>query len=212
MPGLDPGIHSRTVEPAAGVTEWIAGSSPAMTTNVVGERECLAILPGRVMKQRGRGALVEHLDSCVCGASSAPRAAFIRPNSSTLPSAGIRRPRAPPASGEAWWRTFPRRHAAKRHPAKGSRPWVDLSGPAEPRLSGRYDTRRPLVCRSFRRSRRARMVPVALRSPMSSGERSVSEDLGGGISSNVPLREGIPDTEMFNCLIAASAPPRLAEP
>jgi hypothetical protein len=32
MPGLDPGIHSVTGMPQSTVTEWIAGSSPAMTT------------------------------------------------------------------------------------------------------------------------------------------------------------------------------------
>jgi hypothetical protein len=32
MPGLDPGIHSVTVTDGIGVQEWIAGSSPAMTT------------------------------------------------------------------------------------------------------------------------------------------------------------------------------------
>jgi hypothetical protein len=33
MPGLDPGIHSATPDQTVTVTEWIAGSSPAMTTN-----------------------------------------------------------------------------------------------------------------------------------------------------------------------------------
>ncbi len=32
MPGFDPGIHSVTSKIAATGTEWIAGSSPAMTT------------------------------------------------------------------------------------------------------------------------------------------------------------------------------------
>src|SRR5688572_4347725 len=32
MPWLDHGIHSVTLPPAATVLEWIAGSSPAMTT------------------------------------------------------------------------------------------------------------------------------------------------------------------------------------
>jgi hypothetical protein len=32
MPGLDPGIHSVALAIVIGVTEWIAGSSPAMTT------------------------------------------------------------------------------------------------------------------------------------------------------------------------------------
>jgi hypothetical protein len=32
MPGLDPGIHSAVGPELATVTEWIAGSSPAMTT------------------------------------------------------------------------------------------------------------------------------------------------------------------------------------
>jgi hypothetical protein len=32
MPGLDPGIHSVTLEADLTATEWIAGSSPAMTT------------------------------------------------------------------------------------------------------------------------------------------------------------------------------------
>ena len=32
MPGLDPGIHSVTSKPFPTDTEWIAGSSPAMTT------------------------------------------------------------------------------------------------------------------------------------------------------------------------------------
>jgi hypothetical protein len=32
MPGLDPGIHSATLPAIASATEWIAGSSPAMTT------------------------------------------------------------------------------------------------------------------------------------------------------------------------------------
>jgi hypothetical protein len=31
MPGLDPGIHAVTVQQVKGPTEWIAGSSPAMT-------------------------------------------------------------------------------------------------------------------------------------------------------------------------------------
>jgi hypothetical protein len=31
MPGLDPGIHSVTVEVGFEITEWMAGSSPAMT-------------------------------------------------------------------------------------------------------------------------------------------------------------------------------------
>jgi BirA family transcriptional regulator, biotin operon repressor / biotin---[acetyl-CoA-carboxylase] ligase len=31
MPGLDPGIHSGTELPSPSVTEWVAGSSPAMT-------------------------------------------------------------------------------------------------------------------------------------------------------------------------------------
>ncbi len=35
MPGLDPGIHSVTLVSSGTVTEWIAGSSPAMTTLVV---------------------------------------------------------------------------------------------------------------------------------------------------------------------------------
>jgi hypothetical protein len=39
MPGLDPGIHSVTPKIFAAVTEWIAGSSPAMTTEVVGSPE-----------------------------------------------------------------------------------------------------------------------------------------------------------------------------
>jgi hypothetical protein len=30
--GLDPAIHSRTVAPCTGVTEWMPGSSPGMTT------------------------------------------------------------------------------------------------------------------------------------------------------------------------------------
>jgi hypothetical protein len=34
MPGLDPGIHSVAVDNWMRVTEWIAGSSPAMTTTV----------------------------------------------------------------------------------------------------------------------------------------------------------------------------------
>jgi hypothetical protein len=34
MPGLDPGIHSVTILKTASATEWIAGSSPAMTTDV----------------------------------------------------------------------------------------------------------------------------------------------------------------------------------
>jgi len=33
MPGPDPGIHSVAGEVGTKVTEWIAGSSPAMTTN-----------------------------------------------------------------------------------------------------------------------------------------------------------------------------------
>jgi hypothetical protein len=32
MPGLDPGIHSVTLAVCVTATEWIAGSSPAMTT------------------------------------------------------------------------------------------------------------------------------------------------------------------------------------
>jgi hypothetical protein len=36
MPGLDPGIHAEPIVEAATVTEWIAGSSPAMTTDVSG--------------------------------------------------------------------------------------------------------------------------------------------------------------------------------
>jgi hypothetical protein len=32
MPGLDPGIHSVAKAMVLSVTEWIAGSSPAMTT------------------------------------------------------------------------------------------------------------------------------------------------------------------------------------
>jgi hypothetical protein len=36
--GLDPGIHSGTVVMAAIVTEWIARSSPAMTTILIGHR------------------------------------------------------------------------------------------------------------------------------------------------------------------------------
>jgi hypothetical protein len=32
VPGLDPGIHSPTLGSFATVTEWIAGSSPAMMT------------------------------------------------------------------------------------------------------------------------------------------------------------------------------------
>jgi hypothetical protein len=32
MPGLDPGIHSGTFVLATALREWIAGSSPAMTT------------------------------------------------------------------------------------------------------------------------------------------------------------------------------------
>jgi hypothetical protein len=34
MPGLDPGIHSVMPMNSVIVTEWIAGSSPAMTTEV----------------------------------------------------------------------------------------------------------------------------------------------------------------------------------
>ena len=34
MPGLDPGIHSVTFPISCNETEWIAGSSPAMTTNI----------------------------------------------------------------------------------------------------------------------------------------------------------------------------------
>jgi hypothetical protein len=33
MPGLDPGIHSVTSQQAEAPMEWIAGSSPAMTTH-----------------------------------------------------------------------------------------------------------------------------------------------------------------------------------
>jgi hypothetical protein len=35
MPGLDPGIHSLAVTEGLTVTEWIAGSSLAMTTGKV---------------------------------------------------------------------------------------------------------------------------------------------------------------------------------
>jgi len=38
MPELDPGIHSSSVEAEYRGTEWIAGSSPAMTTWVGGSR------------------------------------------------------------------------------------------------------------------------------------------------------------------------------
>jgi hypothetical protein len=34
MPGLDPGIHSVALRTSSSVTEWIAGSSPAMTTTM----------------------------------------------------------------------------------------------------------------------------------------------------------------------------------
>jgi hypothetical protein len=33
MPGLDPGIHSVALAQGSTVPEWIAGSSPAMTTS-----------------------------------------------------------------------------------------------------------------------------------------------------------------------------------
>jgi hypothetical protein len=33
-PGLDPGIHSVALAALMAVTEWIAGSSPAMTTSL----------------------------------------------------------------------------------------------------------------------------------------------------------------------------------
>ena len=36
MPGLDPGIHSVAVVLVSPTEEWIAGSSPAMTTNLRG--------------------------------------------------------------------------------------------------------------------------------------------------------------------------------
>jgi hypothetical protein len=35
MPGLDPGIHSAPAMLATTLPEWIAGSSPAMTTKGV---------------------------------------------------------------------------------------------------------------------------------------------------------------------------------
>ena len=41
MPGLDLGIHSVTLALAATATEWIAGSSPAMTTTVAEDRRSL---------------------------------------------------------------------------------------------------------------------------------------------------------------------------
>ena len=34
MPGLDPGIHSEALDYIATAAEWIAGSSPAMTTEL----------------------------------------------------------------------------------------------------------------------------------------------------------------------------------
>jgi hypothetical protein len=45
MPGLDPGIHSVTLATASTATDWIAGSSPAMTT--VEAFGAAATLPGR---------------------------------------------------------------------------------------------------------------------------------------------------------------------
>jgi hypothetical protein len=44
MPGLDPGMHSVAPKTPATVTEWIAGSSPAMTTVDVAARRAVGLV------------------------------------------------------------------------------------------------------------------------------------------------------------------------
>jgi hypothetical protein len=91
----------------------------------------------------------------------APRAAVTIPDSSTLPSLRVS------LAGNVLG------HAAVRHPAKGSRPWVDPSGQSRAGPSGEPTAAPPTAPEKFRE----------LSGPsMSSGERSVSEDLSAGIS------------------------------
>jgi ParB family transcriptional regulator, chromosome partitioning protein len=51
MPGLDPGIHSETAVPRSAVEEWIAGSSPVMTT----EKGTTMATTGEANRRLGRG-------------------------------------------------------------------------------------------------------------------------------------------------------------
>src|SRR5688572_22284248 len=70
MPWLDHGIHSPAVATSPTATDWIAGSSPAMTTEMYVPRTVMQTLnrhavrfgPGAQLRPhlRGRGAVVDH--------------------------------------------------------------------------------------------------------------------------------------------------------
>ena len=102
--------------------------------------------------KRGSGALTEHLDCSLCGASSAPRAALTKPDSSTLVGRRL------PASSDATSR-------------KGSRPGWTL--PGSPRLQppGPSARDRP----PFPNKRRSR-----IRSLVKSGAGIIREVFGTG--------------------------------